>query len=70
MLQGVKQAENGGITDDRYITDPLVITYVKEISLSKGRGGNGVSPSFAVTTVMDDGESHREHPWSRGCGSL
>ena len=33
-----------------------LITYVKEISLSKGRGGNGVSPSFAVTIVMDDGE--------------
>ena len=34
---------------------PLV-TYVKSISLSKGSGGNGVSPSFAVTTIMDDGE--------------
>ena len=34
---------------------PLV-TYVKEISLSKGRGETGGSPSFAVTTIMDDGE--------------
>ncbi len=34
---------------------PLV-TYVKSISLSKGSGETGVSPSFAVTTIMDDGE--------------
>ena len=34
---------------------PLV-TYVKSISLLKGCGETGVSPSFAVTTIMDDGE--------------
>ena len=33
-----------------------LITYVKSISLSKGFGETGVSPSFAVTTIMDDGE--------------
>ena len=34
---------------------PLV-TYVKTITLSKGCGETGVSTSFAVTTIMDDGE--------------
>ena len=34
---------------------PLV-TYVKTISLLKGCGETGVSSSFAVTTIMDDGE--------------
>ena len=34
---------------------PLV-TYVKSISLLKGCGETGGSPSFAVTTIMDDGE--------------
>ncbi len=34
---------------------PLV-TYVKSITLLKGCGETGVSPSFAVTTIMDDGE--------------